>query len=94
MRVSDADVLSVFGSGDLAGRAAITRRVNAWYVATLPDGTLTGELLDDVLGSAGVATDPAGTVERVKRGRYLFEIDHGSHAVRVEALVETGSSDA
>ena len=60
----------------------------------LPDGTLTGELLDDVLGSAGVATDPAGTVERVKRGRYLFEIDHGSHAVRVEALVKTGSSDA
>jgi hypothetical protein len=43
-----------------------------------------GELLDDVLASAGVATDPAGTVERVQRGRYRFAIDHGSQAVHVE----------
>ena len=84
VRVSDADVLSVFGPGDLAGGAAITRRANAWYVATLPDATLTGALLDDVLASAGVATDPAGTVERVQRGRYRFSIDHGSQAVQVE----------
>jgi hypothetical protein len=82
--VSDVDVLSVFGSGDLAGGAAITRRANAWYVATLPDGTLRGELLDDVLASAGVATDPGGTIERVQRGRYHFAIDHGSQAVQVE----------
>ncbi len=84
MRVSDADVLAVFGSGDLAGVAAITRRTNAWYVSTLPDATLTGELLDDVLASAGVATDPAGTVERVQRGRHHFSIDHGSQTVQVE----------
>jgi beta-galactosidase len=86
VRVSDAAVLSVFGSGGLAGSAAITRRANAWYVATLPDGPLMGELLDDVLASAGVATDPAGTVERVHRGRYRFAIDHGSQNVQVEAL--------
>ena len=92
VRVSDADVLSVFGSGDLAGRAAITRRANAWYVATLPDGKLRGELLDDVLASAGVAADPAGTVERVQRGRYRFAIDHGSQAV--EVLVSASHTNA
>ena len=93
VRVADANVLSVFGSGDLAGGAAITRRRNGWYVATLPDGTLMGELLDTVLASAGVATDPAGMVERVQRGRYRFAIDHGSQAVQVEALAKTATSD-
>jgi beta-galactosidase len=93
LRVTDAEVLSVFGSGALAGSAAVTRRANAWYVATRPDPTLTGELLDDVLASAGVATDPGGTVERVQRGRYRFSIDHGSQAVQVEAMVKTGASD-
>jgi beta-galactosidase len=88
VRVADADVLAVFGSGPLAGGAAITRRAKAWYVATLPDGTLLGELLDDVLASAGVATDPAGSVERVQRGRYRFSIDHGSQAVSVERLAD------
>ena len=86
LRVSDADVLSVFGSGDLAGGAAITRRANAWYVATLPESNLAGNLLEDVLASAGVATEPAGTVERVQRGPYRFSIDHGSQAVQVEVL--------
>jgi hypothetical protein len=57
-------------------------------VATLPDRTLTGELLDDVLASAGVATDPAGAVERVQRGQYRFAIDHGSQAVSIERLAE------
>ena len=64
----------------------MSRRANAWYVATLPDGTLRGKLLDDVLVSAGVPTDPAGTVERVQRGGYRFAIDHGSQAVHVELL--------
>jgi hypothetical protein len=84
VKVSDAHVLSVFGPGTLAGGAAITRRANAWYVATLPDGRLAGKLLDDILASAGIATDPSGTVERVQRGRYRFAIDHGSQAVSVE----------
>ncbi|MEO5534597.1 MAG: beta-galactosidase trimerization domain-containing protein [Pseudolysinimonas sp.] len=99
LRVSDADVLSVFASGNLAGGAAITRRANAWYVATLPDRTLTGKLLDDVLASAGVPTDAAGPdsagmVERVQRGRYRFAIDHGSQAVQIEVLAKTATPDA
>jgi hypothetical protein len=88
--VSDAQVRSVFGSGDLAGSAAITRRANAWYVATLPDGTLSGELLDEVLASAGIATDPGGTIERVQRGEYRFTIDHESQHVTVERVTSDG----
>jgi len=84
VRVADAEVLSVFGSGYLTGSAAITRRANAWYVATLPDSPAMGGLLDAVLASAGVATDPAGNVERVQRGRYRFSIDHGSQSVQVD----------
>jgi beta-galactosidase len=94
VRVSDAHVLSVFASGDLAGGAAITRRGNAWYVATVPEGALAGALLDDVLASAGVTTDPAGVVERVQRGAYRFAIDHASQSVRVEALAAGETSDA
>jgi beta-galactosidase len=86
VRVSDADVLSAFGAGHLTGGAAITRRANAWYVSTMPDHTLAGALLDGILASAGVATDPAGRVERVQRGRYRFAIDHGSQAVQIEVL--------
>jgi hypothetical protein len=57
-------------------------------------GVFSWAMLDDVLGSAGVATGPAGTVERVQRGRYRFAINHGSQAVQVEALVNTATSDA
>jgi beta-galactosidase len=94
LQVPDADVISAFDSGSLAGSAAITRRANAWYVATLPDPALAGELLDGVLASAGVATDPAGTVERVQRGGYRFSIDHHSQAVDIEVLATTGTSHA
>jgi beta-galactosidase len=86
VHATDSQVISRFSSGMLAGSPAITRRKNAWYVATQPEAALVGGLLDEVLASAGVATDAPGTIERVRRGRYSFAIDHASQTAQVEAV--------
>jgi beta-galactosidase len=80
---TDAEVESMFASGPLAGWPAITRSGGCWYVATLPDSTVRGALLERVLSSAGLRFDAVGgTVERVQRGDWQFEIDHTTQDFR------------
>jgi beta-galactosidase len=80
-----AEVESEFASGALAGWPAITRSGGCWYAATLPDRPVRGALLERVLTSAGVGWESAdGTLERVRRGDWVFEINHGTQDVRVD----------
>ena len=72
-RVVDAEVVTTYAAGPLAGRPAVTRRAAgdgvAWYLGTLPDDDSLGALLDRVVAEAGVApaaVPPAG-VEVVRR---------------------------
>jgi beta-galactosidase len=92
----DADVVASYVDGPTAGGPAITRRRHgsgdAWYVGTrLVEEDLT-HLLAELARAAGATLDvtaPAG-VEAVRRrhadGRsYLFLINHGHQAARVDA---------
>jgi len=70
-RVVDAEVVTTYAAGPLAGRPAVTRRAAgdgvAWYVGTLPDDGSLGALLDRVVTEAGVApaaAPPAGSRRR------------------------------
>ena len=81
-----AEVVQTYAAGPLAGKPAVTRaRAGdgaAWYLATLPDGSTLGGLLDRVLADAGV--DPAAQVppgvEAVRRRNgdrsWLFLVNH------------------
>lgn len=87
VRVTDADVVSRFSSGELTGWPAVTRRSiaegSAWYVATSPD-TLE-ELVRQVLLAAGVeSTPPPLNVEVVTRGEVTFVLNHSHSELRVD----------
>ncbi|NEM92489.1 beta-galactosidase [Galbitalea soli] len=93
LHATDAEVVATFGHGDLAGWPAITRRATAsgaaWYVATQPVGSGMDDLLDRVLGDAGVTgvlAAPVAGVEAVRRGGRLFLINHGDTTVAVEGI--------
>ena len=70
-RVVDAEVVTTYAAGPLAGRPAVTRRTAgdgvAWYVGTLPDDDSLGALLARVVTEAGVA--PAAVPPAGRRGR-------------------------
>ena len=84
LHCTDATVESEFASGPLAGWPAITRSARSWYVATLPDQTLIGDLLEQILTTAHVRFDPAdASLERVRRGEWDCEIDHTTQEVRI-----------
>ena len=85
-RVVDAEVVTTYADGPLAGRPAVTRRAvgdgAAWYLGTLPDDATLLALLDRVVADAEVtpaAVPPAG-VEVVRRSTgdasWLFVLNH------------------
>ncbi|WP_199035613.1 beta-galactosidase [Glycomyces salinus] len=93
LRLEGAEALAVFTEGPDAGRAALTRnrlgRGAAWYVATaLDDATGLRPLLSEVLDAAGVDR-PRGIpeeIELVRRGGYVFLINHGERDVEVAGI--------
>ena len=94
-RATDAQVVTTYANGPLAGRPVVTRRdVDAgvaWYLGTLPDDASLGSLLDTVLHESGVEsvvrTSPG--VEVVRRrsdsGSWLFVLNHTDDACQVTA---------
>ena len=91
----DAETVTTYAGGPLAGHPAVTRRPVgdgvAWYLGTLPDDASLGELLDRVLAEAGVAaaTSPPSGVEVVRRrsgeGSWLFVLNHTDEPCEVGA---------
>jgi beta-galactosidase len=83
-----------FTDGPDAGEPAVTRHAvgagSAWYVATRLDRDRLGAVLAPALAAAGVEpmSVPA-EVEVVRRGRYLFLINHGD----AEAVVAGDGHD-
>jgi beta-galactosidase len=94
-RATDAQVVTTYANGPLAGRPVVTRRdVDAgvaWYLGTLPDDASLGSLLDTVLHESGVEsvvrTSPG--VEVVRRrsdsGSWLFVLNHTDDECQVTA---------
>jgi beta-galactosidase len=94
-RATDAQVVTTYANGPLAGRPAVTRRdVDAgvaWYLGTLPDDASLGSLLDTVLRESGVEsvvrTSPG--VEVVRRrsdsGSWVFVLNHTDDECQVTA---------
>ncbi|MFD7862831.1 beta-galactosidase [Streptomyces sp. NPDC059783] len=84
---ADAEVVSSYRSGELAGLPAVLRRGRARYVSTLPEPDALRALLAEVVREAGarpvLAGLPAG-VEAVRRGELLFLLHHGRGSVTVE----------
>jgi beta-galactosidase len=81
----DADVIASYVDGPLPGTPAITRRRNAWYVATRLDEEATSALAGRILDDAGVTRIGSAGVEVVRRGRYVFVVNRGDVAATVEA---------
>ncbi|HEV7623893.1 MAG TPA: beta-galactosidase [Amnibacterium sp.] len=86
VRVDDAEVLATFAAGMLDGLPAITRRRSgrgiAWYVATAPDDL--AAIVDAVLEGAPIEPTlprPVEGVEAVRRGPWLFLLNHTDHDV-------------
>jgi beta-galactosidase len=84
--------LATIGSGPLAGVPAILRNAYgdgaAWYVATLPEEAALSRLLETVCAEAGVEPVLTGLppgVEAVRRGDFLFLLDHNQDSVEVRA---------
>ncbi len=77
----DADP-SGYRSAGLAGAPALTRhgygQGQAWYLTTLPDAATLDRWMSRFLGAAGVAPSGWTGVEAVRRGNYLFLINHGT----------------
>jgi beta-galactosidase len=89
-----AAVLARFAGGFADGSPAVTRRPLgdgvAWYLATDLDPVGAGRLLELVTDGAGVRRGAAAglpDVEVVRRGRWVFAINHGAEA---SALALTG----
>lgn len=86
VRVRDAKVVATFASGDLAGRAALTRKQHGagagWYLAARLGEDASAALMQRLLEEAGIeplrAVDgaPEGLVEVVIRGDVVFVINH------------------
>jgi len=91
-----ADVVASFVGGDLDGRPAVlrnaTREGTVWYVATLPDPEAMKRLLRQVCEQAGVrpviADLPEG-LEAVRRGPYLFLLNHTNESATATVADDT-----
>ncbi|WP_050758146.1 beta-galactosidase [Xylanimonas cellulosilytica] len=93
LRADDAEVLSRFADGHLAGAPAVTRRDvpgggAAWYVGAVLDEPLLAAVLDDALTRAGVPAAVPGAVglddvEAVVRGDVVFLLNRGGETARV-----------
>jgi beta-galactosidase len=89
VHADDAEVITRYSSGDVAGHPAVTRRSldgggSAWYLSTDLDPASLAEFLDRVLTEAGVTPTARVSlgVEAVRRasatGSYLFLLNHGA----------------
>jgi len=85
-----ADPLLRYAEGHLAGQAAVTRhaygRGEAFYLGTLPDRATLRGVIEQACRQAGVEsrTDLPPGVEAVRRGDYLFLINHRDRPVEVD----------
>jgi beta-galactosidase len=86
VRLDGAETVASFADGPDAGHPAVTRHRlgtgNAWYVATAADpATGLRELLAAIRERAGVhgADGVPDGVEAVRRGRFLFLLNHNDH---------------
>jgi beta-galactosidase len=94
LTATDVEVLAGYKTGDIAGRAAVTRRPvgagSASYVSTRlgPEGLAV--LLTDLAARAGVTSElPAdlrGRVELTRRGDFQFVINRTDEPVDISAL--------
>jgi len=94
LTAADVEVLASYKTGDIAGRAAVTRRPvgagSASYVSTRlgPEGL--GVILGELAARAGVTSDlPAelrGRVEVARRGDFRFVINRTDEPVDISAL--------
>lgn len=95
VRVDNAETLTTFADGALAGWPAITRRVigsgagsgAAWYVATLPEPAALARLVSRIVDEIGIDV-PAPVaygehVEVVRRGGLTFVINHGADPAKL-----------
>ncbi len=84
----DAEVVLSYGSGDLGGQPAVTRRSlpgggGGWYVSCLPDPATLATLLQRMVSEAGArraAEVPLGvevTLRSTTETDYLFMLNHG-----------------
>ncbi|MGN6636592.1 MAG: beta-galactosidase, partial [Oryzihumus sp.] len=95
LQAVDAQVLTTYADGPLAGLPAVTRRTagagGAWYLSTLPGDEALAALLTRVLDAAGVrpAADVPAGVDAVRRrgeaGSWLFLLNHPDDEQRVPA---------
>ena len=93
LRGDGAEVLSSFADGDLAGRPAVTRHGDVWYLGTVADAALAAVLDQALAGIEGALGDqplPAG-LEAVRRGDALFLLNHADSTAHV--AVPEGSED-
>jgi beta-galactosidase len=92
LRAEGAEVLATFAEGDLAGRPALTRHGDVWYLGAIVSDDVLEAVLDEALEGVPRALQdvPAG-VEAVRRGEALFLLNHTDAAVELE--VPEGSED-
>jgi beta-galactosidase len=86
------EILAAYASGPLAGRPAVTRADagegtgSAWYVSTLPERPALAALLARAARAAGAAPVLPGLapgVEAVRRGAFLFLLNHRREQVTI-----------
>ncbi|GGR39945.1 beta-galactosidase [Streptomyces aurantiogriseus] len=99
VRLEGAEAVTTYTDGPLTGIPAVTRHTygtgTTWYLATLPDTSTLGALLERIRTEAGVQAElegvPAG-VEAVRRrgtdADYLFLIDHTGQGAKVPVAAD------
>ncbi|ADD42412.1 beta-galactosidase [Stackebrandtia nassauensis] len=85
---SGADVEIRYADGELAGRPAVTRHGNTWYLSTLPDPATLSGILRRALTAASVTPVGQATpgVELCRRGPYLFALNHTDATATVTSV--------
>lgn len=92
LELRGAEAIAAYADGPLAGTPAITRHAAgsgvAWYAATRLDEPATDALVARVAAEAGVTpavADPPPGLEAVRRGTWLFLLNHADAPARVPA---------
>jgi beta-galactosidase len=95
LAVTTAEVIDSYVDGPLAGVPAVTRNTygagTAWYLATALDPADLRDVLRRVTREAGIVPcgpETDGSVEVVRRGDYVFVINHGDADVKYAATGE------
>ena len=83
LELRDAQAVASYVDGPLPGTPAVTRKGNAWYVATRLDAAATAALADRIAREAGVERVGGAGVEVVRRGRYAFVLNRTGESATV-----------